>query len=829
MHAVAFARDLADHGNATALFTADGDVTYRDLATRAAAVGQRLGTRKLILLAATNTVDALAAYLAALAAGHPVLLAPGDRPDAVEELIAAYDPDAVIRGDAVELRRTTTAHDLHPDLAVLLSTSGSTGSPKLVRLSHANIEANAAAIAEYLDIRPSDRAATTLPMHYCYGLSIIHSHLLRGAGLILTGLSVSDSCFWDLFRRARGTALAGVPYTFDLLDRVGFADLDLPHLRYVTQAGGRLAPERVTAYAQLGRRRGFDLYVMYGQTEATARMAYLPPDLAATRPQAIGVPIPGGRFRLEPVPEATEQGTGELVYTGRNVMLGYATGPADLGLGRTVDELRTGDLARRAPDGLYEITGRRSAFLKVFGVRVDPRHVEARLATHGIAALVTGDDEAIIVAAEHPDPARVTRLTAAACGLPARRVRVQTVAALPRLASGKPDYEAVRAAARPHPPAVAAADATVASLCRLYADILGVDGVDPDRSFADLGGDSLSYVEMSLRLEQLLGDLPTQWHTTPIRALVAAAPPAPSRIRRIDTSVALRAIAIVLIVGTHIPVFKIPGGAHLLLGVAGYNFARFQLTGADRRTRGRHMGRAVAEIAVPTIAWTALMMLLTSDYGPWNLALLHGVLGPRDSTSGWHLWFLEALVWLLVGALALLAVPAVDRLERRAPFAVPIGLAALGLLTRYDLLGIADTVRLPGAVRLLWLFALGWAAAKAATVRHKVLVTLAVAVTVPGFFGEPGREALVVGGLALLIWVPTLPSLRPVNRVAGLLAGASLYIYLTHWQVFPRLRGESTWLAFGASLLIGVAFWACVGWARPWVTRAWGGLMRSAR
>ena len=163
--------------------------------------------RRLVLLVGANTVDALVIYLAALAAGHPVLLVPGDKPEAVDQLIAAYRPDVVARADGrgrwvLDERRAGSAHSLHPDLALLLSTSGSTGSPKLVRLSHENLQANAAAIAEYLESATRDRAATTLPMHYCYGLSVINSHLLRGAGLILTDLSVADSCFWELFRQA---------------------------------------------------------------------------------------------------------------------------------------------------------------------------------------------------------------------------------------------------------------------------------------------------------------------------------------------------------------------------------------------------------------------------------------------------------------------------------------------------------------------------------------------------------------------------------------------------------------------------------------------------
>src|SRR4051794_38610256 len=270
-------RDLASFGDRTAIVTADGEISYRALAARVEQAARRLGAgRRLVLVAGSNSVDAVVAYLGALAAGHPVLLAPPD--DAViGSLAAAYDPDVVVRRTggrwAYDERRTGSAHELHPELALLLSTSGSTGSPKLVRLSYENLRANAESIATYLGIRDTDRAATTLPLHYCYGLSVLNSHLIRGVGIILTGLSVADACFWELFRRARGTSLAGVPYTFTLLERFGFDAMELPHLRYVTQAGGRMAPDRVRHYAELGRRRGWDLFVMYGQTEATARIA----------------------------------------------------------------------------------------------------------------------------------------------------------------------------------------------------------------------------------------------------------------------------------------------------------------------------------------------------------------------------------------------------------------------------------------------------------------------------------------------------------------------------------------------------------------------------
>ena len=513
-------------------------------------------------------------------------------------------------------RRHGSAHRLHPDLALLLSTSGSTGSPKLVRLSRCNLIANATAIADYLDIRQTDRAATTLPMSYCYGLSVIHSHLLRGAGVILTDRSVVDEEFWTLFRRHHGTSFAGVPYTFEMLDRIGFDGSDLPSLRYVTQAGGRLSPERVRSFAARGLRNGWQLFVMYGATEATARMAYLPPELAQSRPASIGRPIPGGSFAIEPLDGWPDPDVGELVYHGANVMMGYAHSPADLALGKTVDTLRTGDVARRAADGLYEVVGRSSRFVKLYGLRIDLQRVEAALSANGVTAFCTDDDERLVVAAAGHDERAVQRITVSASGLPPAAIRVVTMDELPLLPSGKPDYETVRKMARRTD---AKAQSSV-DLRALFADVLQISArsIRSDQSFVDFGGNSLSYVTMSVRLERALGRLPVDWQRRPIAELEQMARPRrrswPWLGATLETSVALRAAAIVLIVGSHATVYEMWGGAHLLLGIAGYNFGRFCLTPVPREDRVRHLRKTIAWIAVPSMVWVAVALVITDDY-----------------------------------------------------------------------------------------------------------------------------------------------------------------------------------------------------------------------
>lgn len=796
-------RHLRRHGDTVAVVTDTQSVTYEDLAARVAAAMPGLGEgRRLVLLETRNDIDTLVHYLAALAGEHVALPVPAGRDHST--ILRIYQPDTVVSGGAVTHRRRAGLHRLHGELAMLMSTSGTTGSPKLVRLSRDNLVSNACAVAEYLGIRRTDRAATTLPMSYCYGLSVVNSHLIRGAGLILTDLSVTDKRFWELFARHHGTSFAGVPYTFELLERIGFDAMDLPDLRYVTQAGGRMPPERVRRFAERARDGGWELFVMYGATEATARMAYLPPKLALSRPEAIGGPIPGGSFTIESADDAPDDAVGELVYRGPNVMMGYAHGPDDLALGKTVESLHTGDLARRAPDGLYEIVGRTSRFVKMYGLRVDLQRIESALSSCGITAFCTNDGDRLIVAAAGAGAAKdVQRIAAETAGVPAAAVRAVTVDELPLLASGKPDYRTVRELAGDRD----AAGTT--DLRGLFADVLQLDpaAVDPDASFVDLGGNSLSYVAMSVRLERALGRLPAGWQQRPLRELERlATPPRPRRRRwdaTLETSVALRAAAIVLIVGSHAELFELWGGAHLLLGIAGYNFGRFCLTPVSRTKRVRHLRNTIGWIAVPSVLWVGITLMWTTDYTWTNLLLANKFLGPQDSMTAGRLWFVEVLVWTLVALALLFWIPAMDRVERRAPFTLAVAFLVVGLALRYDVLGLHMGREAWFTMLAFWFFALGWAASKATTTPQRVLLSVVLAVALHGYFDTTLRGLVVFGGLALVIWLPTIRCPAVLTVAAGVLAEASLYTYLVHYQVYSLFPGRPG-VGVIASLAVGV-------------------------
>lgn len=780
-------------GAAPALIDGDRVVTYADLERQVEDLRRRLGTtRRLVLLRAANDLDTVVGLLACLTGRHPVLLTP---PCGPSDAVLTYDPDVTLHAGALTEHRSGTAHDLHPDLALLLSTSGSTGSPKLVRLSLDSLRSNAEAIAAYLGLDERDRGITSLPLQYCYGLSILTSHLVVGASVTLTDASVTEERFWDAMSGV--TSLAGVPHTFDLLEQTGFERHDLPSLRTITQAGGRLAPHRVRAWAQRCQRRGVDFVVMYGQTEATARMGYLPPHLAADRPECVGVPVPGSTWRID---------DGELVFAGPGVMLGYAETAADLARGREVHELRTGDLAVEHDDGLVEIIGRRSRFAKVFGLRIDLARLEEAVGVP--ARAVEHDGRVALFVRRHRDvaPAQAAALDA---GLPLCALTTHVIADFPLTANGKPDHAAlVRQAALaaetsgpgPHPVEGVTADVLRDELALL----LGRPDARLEDSFVSLGGDSLSYVEAATRLDRLLGGLPDGWPQLSCTELAGAT----ARGSRLEVPVLLRALAIVLIVATHADVIDVAGGAHVLLAVAGFQLARFGLAREGRLERARGLLRSAAAVALPAGLFIAIAGAVTGMYAAPTALFLNNAIGSRSWTDDWQFWFLEVVVWVPVLLAGVLAIPVVDRAERAHPWGFALGALGVTAALRFALAGLEAGNPQRYALPVVACFvAVGWVAARATTPSRRLVAVLAAAGVTVGFFGDLQRELVVVAGIALLACVRTVPSPAYLLRPVAAIASASLWIYLTHWQVYPHLEDDHPVLATLASLVVGLLAW----------------------
>lgn len=334
---------------------------------------------------------------------------------------------------------------LNDDLALLLTTSGSTGSPKFVRISYRNVFENAISIAKYLSLSCDDIAITTLPMSYSYGLSIINSHLLTGGKVALTNRSIIEKEFWNFLRHSQATSLSGVPYTYEILKRLRFFEMDLPHIKTLTQAGGKMRSDISLEISQFCRETGRNMFFMYGQTEATARMSYLPPDQTLNKPGSIGIPIPGGEFMLvdeqnEPILDSDK--VGELVYTGPNVSMGYAFSAQDLRNGDVnCGFLRTGDLATRDDEGFYYIVGRLNRFVKLFGNRINLDEAERLLeSVVDEAACIAGDEKMIIFITENNMSQEVRSFIAKKTGINFRAFEIRTISDIPKSNSGKINY-----------------------------------------------------------------------------------------------------------------------------------------------------------------------------------------------------------------------------------------------------------------------------------------------------------------------------------------------------------------------------------------------------
>lgn len=299
-------------------------------------------------------------------------------------------------------RTGTDFCELHAELSHLLPTSGSTGSPKLVRHKYANIEAAALNISTFFELTSADRPLLALPLYYTMGLSVVFSHLYVGATILITNQNMTDRAFWNFLKEQRATSFTGVPYSFEILNLMRFFRMDLPDLTLLTQGGGKMPRQLNLKFAEYCRDNGKRWIATYGQSEGTARMAYLPAKWAVEKAGSIGWAVPNGELSLidndgNVIEEANVEG--EMCYRGKNVTMGYARCREDLLLG---DErngfMQTGDLAYRDKDGCYYIVGRMGRFLKLFGMRIGLDECEQIIkGKFAIECACVGTDEKMFV------------------------------------------------------------------------------------------------------------------------------------------------------------------------------------------------------------------------------------------------------------------------------------------------------------------------------------------------------------------------------------------------------------------------------------------------
>lgn len=348
--------------------------------------------KKLAFLYLDNSIISVSILFSMLRAGNCIcLLNQNLETELKEGLESKYHPSYIFDTKREEIRNYRKAdvnglkdlsisvfytdiykYIVHHELCILLPTSGTTGSPKLVKLTDENLIANATSVIQYLPITPADSTPLNLPIYYSYGLSILLTNSIAGGQIICTNESILSRNFWNLFMKYQCNNFSGVPYTYEMLDRIGFSKMEGLNLKYFTQAGGKLDTKYRIIFGEYAAKHDARFFIMYGQTEAAPRMAFLDPQELFTKIESIGKAIAGGKFEID-------SANGELTYQGKNIFRGYALGWSDLDHLEVIETLRTGDLSYADDEGFYYISGRLNRFVKLFGNRIGLDEVEQRL------------------------------------------------------------------------------------------------------------------------------------------------------------------------------------------------------------------------------------------------------------------------------------------------------------------------------------------------------------------------------------------------------------------------------------------------------------------
>lgn len=439
-------------------------ITYGELSERILQIGKKVEPRSVIFILCKNTAGAMLGYLSFVDNNAvPLHLSSSIDKSLLSTLITTYEPAYLwvpqeFEADfAYEIQYRTYGYTLlktgfspfpiNEKLQLLMTTSGTTGSPKLVRYKKGNLEANAKNVAKAFGWTSNERPICDLGMQYTMGLNVINAHLYVGATVLLTTYNLFSGEFWTYLKTEKATNFTGVPFSYDIFYRLHFEKMDLPYLRTLSEGGGKLTDARFKQLAEYAQRTGKRFIASFGTTETSARMACLPPELALTKTGSIGRALPEGELFL--IDESGNVITdsvaeGELCYKGPNVTMGYAVCKEDL---LKDDEFQgvyhTGDLARRDEDGCYYVTGRLSRFLKLLSYRVSLDQCERLIQENiGIECACSGTDQYMnIYITNETRKTEVLDFIATKTNLYKSLFKIFVIEQLPRNDSGKIQYK----------------------------------------------------------------------------------------------------------------------------------------------------------------------------------------------------------------------------------------------------------------------------------------------------------------------------------------------------------------------------------------------------
>lgn len=383
--------DLIDKNRIAAIDDLGSSIKYGELVEDTYRFRNIIPRRSIVFFMCKNTVGALSAYVSMIENEIvPVTLSESIDGDLFNKLLSMYRPQYICshisvakrygfdtvyeEKNYVYLSTGFPPYEINNDLQLLMTTSGSTGSPKLVRYKKGNLEANAKNVSAAWGWTQDEKPICDLSMNYTMGLNVINTHLYAGATLLLVTANLTDGKYWKFIKDNKATNFTGVPFSYDILWKLRFYHMDLPHLTTLSEGGGKLNDSMFKEIAKFSQNSGKRFIASFGTTETSARLAMLPSNMALKKIGSIGKAIPEGELILfddegNKIEENVAEG--ELGYRGPNVTMGYATTMVDLSRGDDFKGLyKTGDIARRDKDGFYYIVGRKSRFLKMLGYRV---------------------------------------------------------------------------------------------------------------------------------------------------------------------------------------------------------------------------------------------------------------------------------------------------------------------------------------------------------------------------------------------------------------------------------------------------------------------------
>tara|TARA_B110000003_G_scaffold225016_1_gene225682 strand:- start:26941 stop:28341 length:1401 start_codon:yes stop_codon:yes gene_type:complete len=451
--------------NKTAIILDNGEkISYKKIIKDSDSIIKSLEKKKsLVFIFCENNYETVISYVACLRSNHVPYLIDSLLPnEKISDLIKLYKPNYLIckkkkfnfidklkekknKFNYMIFETKFKNNSINDKLFLLLGTSGTTGDPKLVRLSEKNLKINTDQIIDYLKIDNSHRSVSTLPIYYTYGLSILNTHLCGGASIYLTKKTFFEKIFWNNFNKFKVNNFGGVPFNYQMLLKLNFDKINTKYLKYITQAGGKLNDNDFDKIEKISEEKKIKFFSMYGQTEATSRMSFIPWDKIKSMKGTIGKPVKGAKFFLYSDEKKIEKinKEGEIIFQGKNVCLGYSYNSNDLSKG---DEnkglLRTGDIGIYDHNKNIRITGRKSRFIKVYGFRINLDEIEKTLVQNGFECACLGkNDKLLIFHTQKNIEKKIYNILKEKLNLLSRDISITNIKVIPRSKIGKIDYK----------------------------------------------------------------------------------------------------------------------------------------------------------------------------------------------------------------------------------------------------------------------------------------------------------------------------------------------------------------------------------------------------